>query len=172
MAFLNRHKRFKAVGMDIFEPYLEEARSKGVYYDLISGDVRHLPFEDRSFDAVLCLEVLEHLEKEDGERLLAELERVARKQMIISTPVGKYEQHIYDNNPHQEHKHIWSPAELRELGYKVRGHGLPRIGGEGGLASRLPKALKPLADVLYVLAGPIVYFMPQLCGEIVAKKRI
>ena len=78
MAFINRHGRFKAVGIDIFRPYLVEARRKGVYHDLILGDVRFLPFKDKSFDAVICMEVLEHLEKEDGEKLLLELERVVK----------------------------------------------------------------------------------------------
>lgn len=46
-----------------------------------------LPFEDRSFDAVLAFEVLEHVE--DDEALLRELARVSRPAclLVLSTPV-------------------------------------------------------------------------------------
>ncbi len=43
-----------------------------------------LPFADQSFDVVVCCEVLEHLE--DPARGLAELARVARERVLISTP--------------------------------------------------------------------------------------
>lgn len=45
----------------------------------------------------------------------AELERVARRQVLLSTPVGKYEQHPFDGNPYQEHKYIWNPKNLRAI---------------------------------------------------------
>ncbi|MCL0053364.1 class I SAM-dependent methyltransferase [Dehalococcoidales bacterium] len=117
------------MGIDIFKPYLLEARAKGVFSDLILGDVRFLPFKDKSFDVTICMEVLEHLDKEDGEKLLGGLERVARKQILLTTPVGKYVQHPYDGNPYQEHKYIWNEKELKKRGYKVKGlgiRGLPR----------------------------------------------
>jgi ubiquinone/menaquinone biosynthesis C-methylase UbiE len=43
-----------------------------------------LPFEDASFDLVVCCEVLEHLEQ--PERGLAEAVRVARRAVLVSTP--------------------------------------------------------------------------------------
>jgi ubiquinone/menaquinone biosynthesis C-methylase UbiE len=48
------------------------------------ASVYELPFDDASFDLVLCCEVLEHL---DEPRLgLAEVARVARRAVIVSTP--------------------------------------------------------------------------------------
>ncbi len=91
MASINWGGRLEVVGIDIFKSYLDEAKGKGVYQELILGDVRHLPLKDKSFDVVICMEVLEHLEKVDGEKLLGELERVAKRQVLLSTPVGKYE---------------------------------------------------------------------------------
>lgn len=43
-----------------------------------------LPFADRSFDLVICCEVLEHLE--DPQAGMAELARVADRHVLISTP--------------------------------------------------------------------------------------
>ena len=46
-----------------------------------------LEFEDSSFDAVTCLEVLEHLE--DPQKALAELVRISRKRVIITVPFNE-----------------------------------------------------------------------------------
>jgi SAM-dependent methyltransferase len=170
MAFLNRHKRFKVIGIDIFEPYLEEAKRRKVYHALILGDVRHLPFKDRSFDVAMSLEVLEHLEEDDGERLVAELERVAREQILLTTPVGSYRQQPYDRNPYQEHKYIWSPRELKARGYKVRGVGLRGMGGEESWVSHLPPLLKPLSYLIYSFGTAFSYYSPGIACHMVAKK--
>lgn len=51
---------------------------------LREGSIYQLPYEDGSFDMVLCAEVLEHLE--DPEKALTELYRVTRKYVIITVP--------------------------------------------------------------------------------------
>jgi ubiquinone/menaquinone biosynthesis C-methylase UbiE len=48
------------------------------------ASVYELPFEDRSFDLVVCCEVMEHLA--DPARGMAEVARVARRAAIVSTP--------------------------------------------------------------------------------------
>lgn len=48
------------------------------------ADVYKLPYPDASFDLVVCCEVLEHLE--DPEAGLAEVTRVAKHRVLLSTP--------------------------------------------------------------------------------------
>jgi len=48
------------------------------------GSLLALPYEDDSFDTVLCSEVLEHVEEWDA--ALSELKRVARQYVIITVP--------------------------------------------------------------------------------------
>jgi ubiquinone/menaquinone biosynthesis C-methylase UbiE len=48
------------------------------------ASIYELPFGDRSFDLVICCEVLEHLD--EPSRGLAEVARVARRGVIVSTP--------------------------------------------------------------------------------------
>jgi hypothetical protein len=74
------------IDVDLFLPFLSACRREEVYDDLILCDVRALPFSRRSFDSVLCTEVIEHLEKGDGIDLIHQLE--AERNVVISTPVG------------------------------------------------------------------------------------
>lgn len=48
------------------------------------ASIYELPFDDRSFELVVCCEVLEHLE--DPATGLAELARVASRAVLVSTP--------------------------------------------------------------------------------------
>lgn len=48
------------------------------------ASIYELPYQDKSFDLVVCCEVLEHLEY--PEKGLAELSRVAENHVILSTP--------------------------------------------------------------------------------------
>ena len=172
MKFINRHKRFYTVGVDVFEPYIDECKRQGTHNEYVLCDVQNLPFPRKSFDIVLCMELLEHLEREAGQKLLETMEEIACKQVIISTPVGAYKQYAYDENPHQEHRTIWGPDELRKRGYKVKGCGIRNIGGREGLISRLPRIMQPLGHIVWVAAGPLVHFLPGLAGDMVCTKRL
>lgn len=168
MKLINKSGRFYAVGIDIFEPYLMNCKRIGSHADLIKGDIRKLPFKSKSFDVVLSVEVLEHLEKAEGRAFLEAIERIAREKVVIATPFGEYEQSEFHENPYQAHKAIWRPSELKELGYKIRGVGLnlPRKSSEEGqVVFLLPKILKPVAKLMWSLATPFTYFSPQLAGR-------
>jgi SAM-dependent methyltransferase len=172
MKFLKGRRTLFSVGVDIFEPYLRQCQEHSTHDAFVRADACMLPFRPKSFDAVLCAEVLEHLEMEDGLALITAMEDIARRQVIVTTPVGHHDQHGYDGNPYQEHHHIWEPRELRLLGYCVLGHGLRGLGGMSGVQSPLPRALRPLVDVAWVLAGPVVRYFPSLAGNMVCIKRL
>jgi ubiquinone/menaquinone biosynthesis C-methylase UbiE len=52
----------------------------------IRGDVRRLPFDERTFDAAFCCQVLEHLPYDDFLTSLGEIRRVTRRRVVISLP--------------------------------------------------------------------------------------
>jgi len=83
------------VGCDIFHPYLRFVKDLGeIYNGLVLCDARFLPFRDKTFDIVLVAEVLEHLPKKDGIKVLMEAERLAKKKKdnrynaAVSSPPG------------------------------------------------------------------------------------
>jgi hypothetical protein len=52
----------------------------------IVADVRSIPVPDKSFDAVVAFQVLEHIPFEDFEKTLGEFSRISTKNVIISVP--------------------------------------------------------------------------------------
>jgi SAM-dependent methyltransferase len=74
----------KWVGLDITPEYIKVACERYPEKDWLLGDVRELPFPDHSFDHVLCLFVLIHLDEEGVKSAMDELARVARRQILIS----------------------------------------------------------------------------------------
>lgn len=76
----HRPKRFSACDLELSQlaPNLDPA------IEFHEASAYELPHADSSFDLVLCCEVLEHLEEPD--RAFAELARVARGAVLVSTP--------------------------------------------------------------------------------------
>ena len=52
--------------------------------DAVCGDALALPFGDRSVDIVLCSQLLHHFDHERALKLIEELDRVARRRVIVS----------------------------------------------------------------------------------------
>ncbi len=78
------------VGIDIFEHSLEKSKKKKIHNEYYEIDYSQAEksFEENSFDCVLASDFIEHLEKEEGYRLLKVVEKLARKKVIIFTPNG------------------------------------------------------------------------------------
>lgn len=77
-------------GIDLSEPNIAAARElakrEGVAdrVTFLTGAIEHLPFPDRSFSAVVCSHVLEHLP--DFQKGVRELARCAQEHIIIAIP--------------------------------------------------------------------------------------
>jgi hypothetical protein len=72
--------------------------------------------ESDTYDLVLAIDILEHFEKEDGKRFLAECRRVSRTACLVSTPKEFIPQEI-EANPLEDHRSHWSLAELQDCGF-------------------------------------------------------
>ena len=76
---------------------------------------------DNSVDSIFLLDVIEHLDKEVGRKVIVESERVAREQIVIFTPLGFMPQHMEGSEPDgwglggstvQEHRSGWEPEDF------------------------------------------------------------
>ena len=90
---------------------------KQIHSEYVSKNIRDLDFEENSFDAVIMLEVIEHLKEKEGLEVLKKLEKWARKKVIISTPNGFFPQKVVDNNPMQVHLSGWDIPKIKSLGF-------------------------------------------------------
>jgi len=82
-SFLNmlQYKINTIVGLDVSRVALRYVRGQK-----IQANAEKLPFKNRSFDLITCLEVLEHLKQETFIKAIEEIKRVAKKYIIISVP--------------------------------------------------------------------------------------
>jgi len=159
-----------SVGVEMFEPSLQESRRKGIHSEYVIADIRRVDFKPKSFDAVIAVEVLEHLTKQEGAELLSRMEQWARKKIILTTPNGYLHQDTYDSNPLQEHKSGWTVNELRALGFRVRGlAGLKVLRGDKGSIRYRPALLWA---IISSLTQKLTYYFPKLAFQLMAVKKI
>ena len=138
--FLARHAEAKAVAMELSTASIQAVRRGGApSLRAVAGNALDLPFRDRSFDAVVAFEVLEHLP--DVARALGEMLRVVRRPgfIIIGLP---------------NHASLWTPIEDRLRRRDRRAFGVERGRGawrwfkrNAGLAWR--KRFSSDAEFLY-----------------------
>jgi SAM-dependent methyltransferase len=141
---------FEVVGVDPTPAFIEEAerRRAGTF---VEGSAERLPFPDKSFDTVLLLSVLEHV---DDDAALAEAARVTRLRVIAQVPLAdppelKRNGFVFVHHSDRTHLREYSVSQLTDL---FKRHGLKPIrvqqaypaNPRGLLADsiRLPRALR------------------------------
>lgn len=107
----------KVVGLDTkfeppFHPKLEKKTGTGL----------KIPFADKSFDVVISVDTLEHISSENREKVILEMIRVAKKEIIIAVPTGE-KSSKQDKELNEAYKQIYGKS-FYFLDEQI-GHGLP-----------------------------------------------
>lgn len=161
-----------SMGVDAYSPSLNESRSQNIYTKIKRMDVRDIGtvFRGMSFDCVLAFDLLEHLEKAEGFRLIEAMERIASIKVIIFTPNGYVPQGPISNNKYQIHRSGWKVAEMKSFGYRVKGvHGIKVLLGEGSRPRWRPNRLWKLISVL---TQPLCLHIPELAFQLFCVKNM
>lgn len=117
---LSHNSDLKITGVDFDKEALRKAKINCPEMTVKKADIYHLPFSDKSFDLIICLEVLEHLDK--PELALKEFKRIGQR-FLISVPhepffslasffSGKY---LSRFGKHPEHLQFWSEKRFEKL---------------------------------------------------------
>jgi len=123
----------RRVGVEIYEPYLRYVKDNEARFyceDAINWCARQKP---GSFDLVLLIDVIEHLRKREGDRLLEAAKQVARRRVILYTPEGFRKQTPEESasavqrvygvprmvNEFQKHQSGWTRAELENAEFAI-----------------------------------------------------
>jgi len=105
------------VGVDIHEYSLKEAKKR--FDDVILADVRKLPVRLKYFKRITLMEVLEHLERDEGEELL---QRLSGCDVVLTTPLDFYDWEFWCNftgDSRPRHKSHWTAQGLRRFGFRI-----------------------------------------------------
>jgi len=170
----NRMKVKKSVGVDLFKPYIEIGKKFKIHDQYVISDIRKLKFKNRSFDVVLALQILEHLNKKDAWKVVEKMEKIAKKQIIIATPIGKMYHPVVDNNKLQLHISDFYPEEFEKRGYKIIRFGRKELLGENGLVHKIDNDIfrKVVYGFSYLVNVSLYFFQPFANYYFVAYKKI
>lgn len=84
------------IGVDYAQGQITELKKKG--FNGVCADMKQLPFEDQSFDTILCIASLHHLlTTSEQEQALLEIKRVLKKQGRVLISVWVPEQQYIDS---------------------------------------------------------------------------
>jgi SAM-dependent methyltransferase len=164
----------RSVGVEAFAPYLEKSKKKNIHGEYLDKKIEDLEFPENSFDAVIMIEVLEHLPEKVGVEILKKTEKWARKKVIVSSPNGFVAQKAVDNNPLQRHLSGWDYDKMKKLGY--HSHGLAGLkflrqevqGDTMGddLMTSIRFWPKPFWFIVAAISQIFVYFIPLVAFEL------
>jgi len=142
-----RERGVKVQVIDAWEGYgfsppdpitLRGPRIEFVPLHLRAEDALHY-FGVNAFDMVLACDVIEHVEKEVGRKLLVDFAQIAKRVVHLTTPCGYTVQdpkltpeEPWANNPFQKHVCGWLPEEFIEAGYSIYMNGRNERGGYAG----------------------------------------
>lgn len=152
------------VGLDIDIQALKSCLKKHTHDDVVLADASYLPFRSKSFDAVICLQVLHLIPKTAGQRVIVDIERVAQRIIVFSLPFNEPFEGISS----------WYPIEFAKKGYTVKFYGLRflhklAIRRSGTWISRFIYSIDPLINIFISIIPlqRVKYYM--VCHKVLGK---
>jgi 2-polyprenyl-3-methyl-5-hydroxy-6-metoxy-1,4-benzoquinol methylase len=100
-------------GADVNPAYVARARERGIDAVQIGNGI---PFPDKSFDTVICFEVIEHVP--DLKELFTEAKRLAAKNILFTTPNSEFVDELvrqgllYEHFAELDHKNFFTKDSL------------------------------------------------------------
>ena len=101
-------------GIEIFEKYVTPLQRQ-VYDNIHIGNAIDILPTLGKYDMIICSDMLEHLNENDGAFLLDAIEKKSGFAMIV-TPVRVLQQEAIYNNEHERHISSWPKEALSKLG--------------------------------------------------------
>jgi len=140
------------IGIDIGHESLNMI--KGIYDDVILADARFPPFRNGCFHSSILAEVIEHLPRQEGYRVIEKLYQASQR-VIVSTPARRVFRYS------KGHITLWRSSDLKKMGFKTYGvRCYPKLATESYL----------LQFIITFILWPISVYIPDLATFIVAFK--
>lgn len=113
LSFLKRmYPKTELYGIDIYQKAINYSKQRG-HKNIYKANAKNIPFKDGFFDAVLFLDVLEHIK--DDQKAIEEAKRVLRKngRIIITSPALSFIWSEHDIK--QGHQKRYTKREINKL---------------------------------------------------------
>lgn len=169
-----------SLGVEPFGLYFRQAKEQKIHTEYLNKKIENLDFPQNCFDAVILIEVLEHLPKEAGLKILQKAEEWAEKKIVVSTPNGFLSQGELDGNKLQKHLSGWSVDDFKKLGFKVTGRaGLKFLRRQAihkkaftGFTTSLKYRPRAFWFLVAALSQTVVYHHPRFAFELFCVKNL
>lgn len=169
-----------SVGVEVYKPYLQQSKKKKIHNEYFNEKIENLKFKENEFDAVIMIEVFEHLDKRSALKILKKVEKWASKKVIVTTPNGYIEQGNLDKNPYQKHLSGWTVDEMEKLGFECKGLAglkmLRKPTEEETMGDDLTVSIKYEPKLFWfgvaTLSQLLVFFMPKIAFELFCVKNL
>lgn len=105
------------VGIEVFPEYIQPKFRQSFNFNVMYiGNaldiVSTIPYY---FNLVLCADVIEHFERDEGIKLFEELKKRADA-ILVTLPVSDYPQGTIDGNEYETHRTQWKENEMNTIG--------------------------------------------------------
>jgi len=149
------------IGLDSNQKVLDFCKKHKVYDRLVKCRLPSISLDDKSVDFLLACEIIEHLTRKEGLRLLEEIDRVCKGRAIITTP------NVFFRNPSARgedvHKSLWRIEDFRKRGFKVYGLGFKTVPKKNKLRYWLWSGL-------FYAFMPLSFIFPRISGFLICVK--
>ncbi len=173
-----------SVGVEPYSLYLFRSRKNKIHSQYVRREIEQLTYPAKSFDAVIMVEVIEHLPKKIGREILRRAEKWARKKIVVTTPNGFFSMGEVDRNPWQVHKSGWTAADFTKMGFVCHGlagakffyHDSNQVSemvdeNAGNIFTNIRFSPKVLFYILNSFVQIVTYFLPGVAFELLAVKK-
>jgi len=124
------------VGCDVTTENIRRVNKHQIYDYSCLANAANLPFKEGLFDTIICVEVLEHLEKKDAIKAIEQFKRIATQRLIITVPknalssttnsderpflkIASTNIDIIEYVEAERHKSSFTQRELSYLGFQI-----------------------------------------------------
>ena len=112
------------LGVDIWDKYLDKIKDRFPTVKIRMDETDR--FMDNSYDVVICLDVVEHLERDLALKIIDECKRICRRKAFIYTP-SEFKDNMdavpntwdLGENPHQKHLCVLDLNDFNSRGYST-----------------------------------------------------
>jgi len=104
--------KYHWTAVEIWEDYINKYNLKSRYENVVYGDIAKIELPDA--DCIIFGDIIEHLKFYEGRDVLVRAIK-KYKHVVLSIPLGVYQQGAIEGNPYEEHQSTWELALIPQF---------------------------------------------------------